>query len=110
MLKRRSRSVASEITVLRHTLRTLDRSLRTLSPILAVSPTGRASSQAKEVRRSLRLSAKARAALKLQGRYMGYMRQLKRDQKAMVKNLRASKGVRAAIVSARKMLRRKRAA
>jgi hypothetical protein len=37
----------------------------------------------------------------LQGRYMGYMRQLKPRQKARVRKIREAKGVRAAIVRAR---------
>ncbi len=49
------------------------------------------------------LSAKARASLKLQGRYMGYMRQLKPRQKAQVRKIKETKGVRAAIARARSM-------
>jgi len=37
----------------------------------------------------------------LQGRYMGYVRQLKPRQKAQVRRIRVAKGVRAAIVRAR---------
>jgi hypothetical protein len=49
------------------------------------------------------LSAKARSSLVLQGRYMGYMRQLRPRQKAQVRKLREAKGVRAAIERARRM-------
>jgi len=52
-------------------------------------------------RRKVRLSPKARAALVLQGRYMGFMRQLKPRQKAVVRGIKESKGVRAAIARAR---------
>jgi hypothetical protein len=45
----------------------------------------------------LNLSPARRAALKLQGRYMGYVRGLKPRQKAKVKAVRASKGFLAAI-------------
>ena len=48
-------------------------------------------------------SAKARASLKLQGRYMGYMRQLKPAQKAQVRKIKQTKGVRAAIARARQL-------
>jgi hypothetical protein len=41
----------------------------------------------------------------LQGRYMGYMRQLKPRQKAQVRKIREEKGVRVAIASARKAAR-----
>ena len=42
-------------------------------------------------------------ALRLHGRYLGYMRQLKAKAKAEVRALRAKKGVRAAIKRARKL-------
>jgi hypothetical protein len=48
-----------------------------------------------------RLTAKARTSLVLQGRYMGYMRQLKPRQKTQVRKVREAKGVRAAIARAR---------
>jgi hypothetical protein len=43
-------------------------------------------------RRTLTLSPKRRAALKLQGQYMGYLRGLRPRQQARVKALRAAKG------------------
>jgi len=46
---------------------------------------------------------KARASMVLQGRYMGYMRQLKPRQKAQVRRVRAGKGVGAAIQRAREL-------
>ena len=49
------------------------------------------------------LSAKASATLVLQGRYMGYMRQLEPRQKAQVSERRATKGIIAAIAEARQM-------
>ena len=52
-----------------------------------------------------RPSPKARASLVLQGRYMGYMRQLKPRQKAQVREIRVAKGVRRAIQRAREMAR-----
>jgi hypothetical protein len=39
----------------------------------------------------------------LQGRYMGYMRQLKPRQKGMVRKIREAKGVRAAIARTRNL-------
>ncbi|MGE5126519.1 MAG: hypothetical protein ACM3PV_09510 [Betaproteobacteria bacterium] len=56
-------------------------------------------------RRRLRLSPRRRAALKLQGQYMGYLRGLKPRQKARVKALAAAKGVRAAVGLARGLAR-----
>jgi hypothetical protein len=48
-------------------------------------------------RRRMNLAPKQRAALKLQGKYMGTMRGLKPGQRAAVKKLRAEKGIQAAI-------------
>ena len=56
-------------------------------------------------RRSPKLIAKQRAALKLQGNYMGTMRGLKPAQRAKVKKVRAAKGIRGAIAEARSMMR-----
>jgi len=55
----------------------------------------------KATRRRSGLSTKARASLKLRGRYMGYMRHLKPRQKAQVRKVRESKGVRPAIARAK---------
>jgi hypothetical protein len=52
-------------------------------------------------RRPLKLTPKRRAQLKLQGRYMGYMRQLKPAQKLRVKAVKAKRGFEAAIGVAR---------
>ena len=54
-------------------------------------------------RRTLRLTPKRRAQLKLQGAYMGYMRQLKPAQKARVKAVKDGRGVEAAIRVARRL-------
>jgi hypothetical protein len=52
-------------------------------------------------RRRPRLSRKARASLVLQGRYMGFMRQLKPRQKVQVRKIKEAKGVKAAIARAK---------
>lgn len=54
----------------------------------------------------LRLSAARRAALELQGRYIGHIRNLPARQKARVRALREAKGVRAAISLAKKIAKR----
>ena len=51
------------------------------------------------------VSAKRRAAMRVQGRYMGAIRPLSTAQRAQVKKLRAEKGAEAAIALARKLLR-----
>ena len=53
--------------------------------------------------RRLKLSRERRATLKLQGSYMGYMRQLKPGQKKRVKQVKERRGFEAAIAMARRM-------
>jgi methionine synthase I (cobalamin-dependent) len=56
-------------------------------------------------RRPLKITPKRRVQLKLQGAYMGYMRQLKPAQKARVKAVKAKRGFDAAIRVARMLAR-----
>ena len=56
------------------------------------------------VRRSVKLTPKRRAQLKLQGAYMGYMRQLKPAQKARVKAIKARRGFESAIRAAKSLV------
>jgi len=93
--------VGKEVKAIRHSLRSLDRSLRRLAPLLTAA--AKNGSQDEQARRRPRLSAKARASLVLQGRYMGYMRQLKPKQKAQVRKIRESKGMKMAITKAREL-------
>lgn len=99
----RTGKLSKELTGLRRSLRRFDHSLRCLVPLLtAVMQNG---SRGDQPRRRSRLSRKARASLVLQGRYMGYMRQLKPRQKAQVRRIKEAKGVRAAIARATEMAR-----
>ena len=63
----------------------------------------RTSDGGRGARRSLRLSPRRRATLKLQGAYMGYMRQLGPRQKARVKALKTASGFPAAIRLAKRL-------
>ena len=56
-------------------------------------------------KRVLKLSGKRRAALKVQGQYMGYLRSLEPSQRAEVKKVKAASGYPAAIKLARKLRR-----
>src|SRR5207245_3470864 len=85
---------------LRQSLKSVDRSLQRLEPFLNAALTNGAGPAAQAKRHRPRLSAKARASMVLQGRYMGYMRPLKPRQKAQVRRVREAKGVRAAIARA----------
>ncbi len=96
-------SIGGELASARRSLHALEQSL------------GRLAAQVREIRRSnsAKLEGKARRklkplpsrlkALRLHGRYIGYMRHLKSRAKAEVRALRAKKGVRAAIARARKL-------
>ena len=97
-MRRRAGSAVKEIHRLRAILKGADRSLTRLSRQVAATanPGGNGRSRP-------RLSPKVRASLVLQGRYMGYVRQLKPRQKAQVRKIREAKGVRAAITRAREL-------
>ena len=51
------------------------------------------------------VSAKRRAAMRVQGRYMGAIRPLSAAQRAQIKKLRVAKGAEAAIAAARRLRR-----
>ncbi len=94
--------IKRDIVDVRQALRSLDRSLRRLRPLLSAEITSNDAPNGNGRSRP-RLSSKARASLVLQGRYMGFMRQLKPRQKAQVRKIREAKGVRAAIARARRL-------
>jgi hypothetical protein len=54
-------------------------------------------------RKRRKMSPARLAALRLNGSYMGYVRRLSKAQKASLKKIRETKGVRAAIAAARKI-------
>jgi hypothetical protein len=101
MREKRGNRVVREIAIIRRALVSFDRSLRRLAWM--VGQLNGSIERRRKPRATSRqpLSAKARAALVLQGRYMGFMRQLKPRQKALVRKVKEVKGVRAAIARAR---------
>ena len=103
---RNARLIANEIRAMRRSVSLLGRSISRLAPVLkaAASTNGRSASAAPR-RRTLKLTPQLRAALKLQGRYMGFIRQLAPRQKEDVKRLRARRGIEAAIRKAEKLAR-----
>jgi len=98
-------SVSREIATLRRSLKAVDRSLRRLAPKLRTAGNERANGKAGRPGRKLRLSPKRRAQLKLQGLYIGYVRQLGPKQKVEVKKLLEKKGMGAAIARAKGLAR-----
>jgi len=99
----RQNRIAREILSARDALSAFDRSLRRLAPMLSAAVALNADSHGNGRSRPV-LSAKARASLVLQGRYMGFMRQLKPKQKAQVRRIKEASGVKAAIVRARSLV------
>ena len=99
----RKRTIANEMRVLHHSIASLERSLRRFAPMLLNLTVSGRKPEKQGPRRRMSLSREARAALKLQGRYMGYMRQLRPRQKAEVRSIRSKRGVLAAVQAARKL-------
>jgi hypothetical protein len=98
--KARASSVGRDVQAIRRSLGAIVRALARLAPALDAAARGPANPGSR--RRKLKLSPARRASLKLQGQYIGYLRSLKPRQKARVKALRATRGIRAAISHARK--------
>jgi hypothetical protein len=91
----RRRSVNIEIQAIRRSLAAVVRALGRLGP--ALEATARPQPGPARLKRRMRLSPERRAALQLQGQYIGHMRNLPQAQQARIRALRAKKGVRAAI-------------
>ena len=98
----RPASLTRAIRRVHRDFRHLAASFGRLGPILA-SQLNEAPGLGATARKRPRLTAAHRAALKLQGRYMGTLRGLKPRQRSRVKRVRAAKGIRAAIAEARRM-------
>jgi len=98
----RNNGIGRDITAFLSSLKVMNRSLRRLAPMLsaAASTNGAPNTNG---RSRPRLSSKARVSMVLQGRYMGYMRQLKPRQKAQVRKVRKARGVKVAIGMAREL-------
>jgi hypothetical protein len=94
-------AVGRDVQAIRRSLGSIARALARLAPALEAAARDPATSGRRG--RKLRLSAARRASLRLQGQYMGHLRALKPRQKVRVRRLRATKGVRAPIVLARRL-------
>jgi hypothetical protein len=100
-MPRRASPVGREVAAARRALRALEKSLARLGARIDHWSLGGVNAVAP--RRRVKLSPARLKALRLHGRYLGYMRQLKPKAKAEVKALRAKKGVEAATARARKL-------
>ena len=91
---RRVRTLGPDLSALRQAIRKLQRAMDRMAAQLNGSPSPR---------RKLELTPARRSQLKLQGQYMGYLRNLKPTQKSRVKTARTTKGIRAAIALAKRL-------
>ncbi len=103
--KIRPSDVESALGDLRNEIQSLRQRLAELESLGNTSRPRRSASvkrrSAKRPRR--RLSARVRSQFRLQGSYMGYVRQLTAAQKSQVRKVREAKGWQAAIAAAKKM-------
>lgn len=104
MRKPHRNSVARDIRAIRTSLSSIARAVQRLAPLLQAAASASPGNPSRRGRK-LRLSAERRAALRLQGQYMGHLRSLKPRQRTRVKALRGTRGVRAAINLAKKLRR-----
>jgi len=102
-MARQNTALSRELRAIRTEFKRLARSFEKIAPVLWNGRLSLSTKSNSTPRQRPRLTAKQRAALKLQGRYMGTMRGLKPTDRARVKRIRAAKGIRAAISFARGM-------
>jgi hypothetical protein len=102
-------SIRRRLKAVRRSLRALDRALADFAVALRTYKPEAPAAKA-DRRRSPNRTAAGRAALKLQGQYMGHMRQLRPAQKALVRAVKAKSGTKAAIRKARELVGKKAAA
>jgi len=104
-MPRRATVLTREIRSIRSSFNRLARSFGRIAPLLVAVPEAASALvvSGKRPRRKPRLTADQRKALKLQGKYMGTMRGLNPSKRAVIKRIRATKGIRAAISAAQRM-------
>jgi hypothetical protein len=96
----RRHSVRRELQSISRSLASIIRTIARLGPALEAAARA---AEGPAVRPPRRLSPQRRAALKLQGQYLGQVRKLSPAQRARVKKLREARGVHAAIRFATKL-------
>ena len=92
---------------IRRSLGSIARALAHLAPILEATARGPAAAGGPKRRRT-KLTPARLASLKLQGQYMGFVRNLSPKDKNRAKEVRSTRGVRAAISFARRLARARR--
>jgi hypothetical protein len=100
--KLRSTSIGREVRTIRRSLSSIGSALARVLSAVGQANAARPDRAVRPIRK-LRLSPARRAALKLQGQYMGYIRTLRPRAKARVRAVREKKGVQAAIALAKRL-------
>ena len=103
MPKARASSIGRDVQAIRRSLVAIVGALARSVPALEAATRGAGKPGRRG--RKLKLSPARRASLKLQGQYMGHLRNLKPRQKARVKAFRATKGIPRAIALAKALSR-----
>ena len=105
----RSRTIRPDLAAIRQALRTLQRALdRVATKARRMELAASLNGSPAPPRRKLKITPKRRSQLKLQGQYMGFMRQLTASQKKRVRAVKEKSGHRAAIEMARSLRKRGR--
>lgn len=94
-------SVVHEVEVIRQSLSSVTDALQRLAAVLESKTDAPAASR--RPRRRMPMSPARREALRLQGRYMTYVRTLGSAHATRVKAVRAAKGMRAALALAKRL-------
>lgn len=96
-------SLRTELTAARTSIRSLQKLIDGLAKKARALELAAATNGKPTPRRKMTITPQRRAQLKLQGQYMGYMRQLKPRQKAQAKAAKEKGGYRAGIKRAREL-------
>ena len=105
-MPRPRRKSTKQIQIVRVSIKNMQRAVDRLASMLREVDPSTPTSREPGGRRRPRLSPARKQALKLQGQYMGFMRQLGPRQKAKVRAMKARKGYTPAIALARNLARK----
>lgn len=103
MPSRRTTTIARAVRRAKRAIAEAERAIARLAKAARSAEAAANRATAAPKRRAAKISPKRRAALRLQGRYMGYMRQLTATQKKGVHAVKENDGMRAAVAMARRL-------
>ena len=105
-MPRPRRRSTKQIQIVRTSMKNMQRAVDRLASMLREVESSSPTTSEPGSRRRPRLSPARKQALKLQGQYMGFMRQLGPRQKAKVRAMKAQKGYTPAIALAKSLARK----